>query len=427
MPVIFVHGVNVRRDAVYEKNLTARNELIKRLLLKPLGYEKARTVNPYWGQFGVNFAWGRKTLPDVKLLESLGGEELTIKSDKTPLSDLTFGTLLSEAASAQPATGLETLGGEESRYKQAALSDPTRFLEAVLAPVILSESSLALKGSENPEEVGKREADLLLAAHTVAQDPATKTALQQVSTDAEVITLLKQRVLTEFEKQVQTEQSAGVGLETLGVGDWITGIKDRIGEMFDRTLGAPGRVASVAAMDLFREAMNNVLTQFIGDVFVYLDERGEKNEPGSIVKEILKAIMETPKQTPDEPLIVITHSMGGNVFYDILTYYLPDLKVDAWISVGGQVGLFEEMKVFKLKDKNIRDPHKIVMPADRLKFWLNVYDPADVLSFKASPVFTIAQDEPYRTGTNTIEAHSAYFLRPSFYEMVRSKLKGTLG
>jgi len=386
MPVIFIHGVNVRRDAVYEKNLAARNELIKRLLLKPLGFANAQIASPYWGQHGVNFAWGRKTLPDVKLLESLGSEELTVKSDSTPLSDLTFGNLLNESAPAQPTTGLETLGGEESRYKQAALQNPPRFLEAVLAPVILSESSLALKSSEDAQEVGKREAALLIAAHNVAQDPNITAAIRQAASDEQVIDILKKHVLEEFEKQVQPEQPETGGLETLGIGDWVTGIKDRVGEMFDRTLGAPGRVASVAAMDLFRQAMNNVLTQFIGDVFVYLNKRGTPNAPGKIVLEVMNDLTGTPKVTPNEPLIVITHSMGGNLFYDILTSFMPDLKVDAWISVGGQVGLFEEMKVFQNSVEAVREPARVTMPADRLKYWLNVYDPADVLSFKASGV-----------------------------------------
>jgi hypothetical protein len=427
MPIIFVHGVNVRKDAAYHKNLAARNELIKRLLLKPLGFENASIASPYWGGHGVNFAWGRKTLPDVKFLESLGGEELIVNSTETPLSDLTLSAMLDESAAAQPGTGLESLGAGESRYKQAALSDLPRFLEAILAPVILSENSLALKGSEAPEEVGKREAALLIAAHIVAQDPATKAALQQAASDNQVIEVLKTRVLEEFEKQVPTEQPISSGLEALGASDIFNTIKDRVGEVFNRTLGAPGRVASVAAMDLFRQALNNVLTPFMGDVFVYLNKRGKSNAPGPIVLEVMKDIVGTPTQTPNEPLIVMTHSMGGNVFYDILTSFMPHLKVDAWISVGGQVGLFEEMKLFQASSEGIKEPARVAMPADRLKFWLNVYDPADVLSFRASPVFDMVQDEPYRTGTNTIEAHSAYFLRPSFYDMVCNKVKGIFG
>ena len=48
MPVVFIHGVNVRDGQEYRRDLAARNELIHRLLLEPLA-----TSDPRYGQMEI--------------------------------------------------------------------------------------------------------------------------------------------------------------------------------------------------------------------------------------------------------------------------------------------------------------------------------------------------------------------------------------
>jgi hypothetical protein len=51
MPVVFVHGVNVRQDATYEAHITQRNALLRELFLRPLLPQPQRVAffNPAWG------------------------------------------------------------------------------------------------------------------------------------------------------------------------------------------------------------------------------------------------------------------------------------------------------------------------------------------------------------------------------------------
>jgi hypothetical protein len=118
--------------------------------------------------------------------------------------------------------------------------------------------------------------------------------------------------------------------------------------------------------------------------------------------------------------------MGGNIIYDILSYFEPDLRVDILVTVGSQVGLFEEMKIFRLRKADIpdpKDPTKVRMPKPAgLNRWLNVYDLNDVLSFGASEIFENAQDYPYSTGGGLILAHTSYFTRPSFHDHLGKRL-----
>lgn len=447
MPVIFIHGVNTRYDKDYVKDVAARNELIQRLVLAPLADKYPRLkqieiVSPYWGEHGVDFAWNQASVPDVSVLEGLGGG-----TSGTPKSDLEIMETLKElqATSQGTTSPLESLGANDNPLKTAATKDLVRFIEAMLMPLILSEMNLLSEIENIPEKPqledkyrgqqenalkkeGRLEALLSVASLEVATDPDVKKEVAKASSDEEVIKLLKKKIQTRFEKLVSPPDTAPTegGLESLGPGE-LENLKDRIGEIFDRTFNAPKRLATVAALDQFREGLHSDLSQFLGDVFVYLNERGGKNEPGPIVSAVLHDIREAIKSKPnDEPLIIITHSMGGNILYDILTYYAPELKVDVWVSVGGQVGQFEEMKLFKNSNKEIRGPKKVA-GLKPVGYWLNVYDPADVLSFKVAPIFdAVDQDKKFLTGASALKSHGAYFKRPSFYRMLREHIEEAL-
>ena len=426
MPFIFVHGVNVRKDTAYEKEVATRTELLRRGVLEPLGkatgrtYAKMHVEHAYWGLHGVDFAWGNASLPDVSFLRALGGDE-----QSTLQADAELARLISPAVF-QP--GLTAMGGAGNVLKAAALKDPVGLAEAVLAPIIFSEISPTDEVEGDAQQNGQLEGLVLMAAFGAAQDPVIVAALQAAGSDEEVIDVLRDATLARLEQFSATTAPGGSGssphLKPMGGGAWWSKFKDRVGEIFERAKGAPARAATVAGLDVYRQRLHAGLTQFIGDVFVYLDRRGTPAEPGPIVTTVVDAIRTAPKLEPNEPTIVMTHSMGGNILYDVLTYFAPELAIDVWISVASQVGLFEEMKIFKMSDPAVRAPNKVQTLKPPLKFWLNIYDPADILAFKTAPVFSTAdRDLAYRTGDSTFSAHGAYFKRPSFYNLIYEELR----
>jgi hypothetical protein len=442
MAVFFVHGVNTRKeDPGYQKDVAARDELIRRLLLIPLSQSRpARAVyrdlpieNLYWGLHGVRFFWGQATLPlRTNLLEKQGGA-----NSETPLSDAETEAVIRELSKpANPA--LEVMGGGD-RFREAAAADLPRFLEAVLAPLIYSEMDLTLEGEELPGEqademvemrqareravaaLGEREALVLMAADRAAADPQVKQDVQAAASDDEVLEILRDAVLQQV-RQVAAATPAGgqptpakPALEVMGAG-WFAALKERLGELFDRARGAPARALSVPALDHYRKSLHEVATRFFGDVFVYLKRRGTRDHPGPIVEVARDGIRQRQATHPGEPTLVITHSMGGNILYDLLTHYDPDLRVDGWVSVASQVGQFEEMKLFQESSESLGAPDKVTGLAEQVKCWVNVFDPVDPFAFKAGPVFAdVNKDLPFRTGEGVLKAHGAYFKRPSFY------------
>ena len=88
MPVVYVHGVNVRFNTQYTYDEEVRDELIQRLLIRPRGkkfpaYQNLKPINPYWGDDGVKFRWNQASVPHVGL-EALGDEDF----EDSPLAEV---------------------------------------------------------------------------------------------------------------------------------------------------------------------------------------------------------------------------------------------------------------------------------------------------------------------------------------------------
>jgi len=53
---------------------------------------------------------------------------------------------------------------------------------------------------------------------------------------------------------------------------------------------------------------------------------------------------------------------------------------------------------------------------------MNVFDYTDVLSFRCEPFFSDVKDYGFDNVSGALQAHSAYFQRPSFYTRLRARL-----
>jgi hypothetical protein len=104
--------------------------------------------------------------------------------------------------------------------------------------------------------------------------------------------------------------------------------------------------------------------------------------------------------------------MGGNIVYDLLTSTKGDQNVDVLVTVGSQVAVMEEMKLFTCSDPNVPNAvtKKVARPTN-VKRWINVFDSRDILDFAAARVFDGVEDCHFATGHAW--AHGGYFVRTS--------------
>jgi hypothetical protein len=93
------------------------------------------------------------------------------------------------------------------------------------------------------------------------------------------------------------------------------------------------------------------------------------------------------------------------------------------VTVGSQVAVIEEMKLFASSDPAI--PNETVKKVSRprnVKRWMNVFDSTDILGFAAGRVFEGVVD--YHFATGHVWAHGGYFVEPMFHERLGSRLGG---
>src|SRR5262249_2230670 len=104
-----------------------------------------------------------------------------------------------------------------------------------------------------------------------------------------------------------------------------------------------------------RAPVHRMLSTFLGDVFVYFHQRGTRRKliADTIVADLHKAVAN--RSSTGEPLIVVAHSMGGIILYDLLTSDLTNLDIDVLVTVGSQIAVIEELKLFTSSDPSVPD------------------------------------------------------------------------
>lgn len=186
--------------------------------------------------------------------------------------------------------------------------------------------------------------------------------------------------------------------------------------------------------------LNDSVTRFIGDVFVYLSRRGGTisgsalSEIGTIPRDFLRVLVQAQNESPSgENTIVLSHSMGGQIVYDAVTRFLPDYPefaqsraIDLWCACASQVGLFEEMKLFLKSDQSGTYPQRVSHPRTfrHVDKWLNVWDRNDILSYTAKGIFADmnVDDREFLGGGTLLNGHGAYIQFASTYRQSKNTL-----
>lgn len=409
--------------------------------VNPTNPEQVRMYSAYWGPLGVNFAWEGLSRPRT----ALTGQG-PVDGAEAAASAVVLNRLVPEAA--KPATTAarrpSALAGGAHEDEAATLDgiSPARrrdiFVNAFLAEDIAHRVDLEGIGLGTSAPYSLLDPDT--AKMIVALDAAA-TGVGEDSIDA---------VLDSAERSLLKAAAQGAG------GRHIFGdLGLRISEAISRTEDSGLFVASRLLEEL-RRPLNDMITLFIGDVFAYLANRvaadagveskghvedaatGRRSSPpGSIPREVLRVILRAvaERQDPDEPLVVLSHSMGGQIVYDLVSYFLPSLmsadankygtaRIDFWAAAASQVGLFEEMKMFLASQKEYSgSSSRVPMPDPHtLGVWWNVWDRNDYISYTADAIFDGVLDEEFVSGRSLLAAHGGYLTRPSFFRKFAGKI-----
>lgn len=427
MAIVFVHGVANRTDTPKYAERWRRLEVFLRRYVAPAISDQPANVHisaAYWGDLGAQFAWDRASRPRTPLLGMGAGPTDSSQQQATMIASSleSLRGLPAGQAPQQPVAGLLIPAGPS-----VPVAGSTRLRLADLTPDQLSDvAAILIRGTgQNADQ----ETLALVAADAVAHDPATQPILSGCSDYPAEITALASLIDARYR---QEQANAGALLVSQGGADWLSKFQDRLTETWGRIDSAPGYAVSRALVEA-RKPLNDLVTLFLGDVLTYIGHRGSAQTPGAIPTRVLQALKEASQAKLDagEPLVVLTHSMGGQILYDLVTCFIPqdpalqDLRIDFWCATASQVGLFEELKLF-LADHSAYGKsfgNQVPFP-DRhhLGGWWNVWDHNDVLSFTAKEIMAGIDDQSYDSGVSVVEAHSSYLEQPSFFRAFAGKL-----
>lgn len=412
MPILYVHGVATRDSLGFD----AMKPYLARYVAPAISGDPDHvpTEEVFWGGSAATFRWRGASRPKTRLLGQ-GSTATPAAAGPALLTALLERELLNRVpdvtAMASNSGGLlsgRSTGGPGAPARLSALSNDE--LSDLVTELIHGAMTDARAASA-----------LSVTADAIARDPAVRSQLAAQPTAADEAAFLVNAIERQAAGSPLIAQGAGLGAR----------LRDRLSEALTRGGSAPAYAASLVVAEI-RPWLNELASLFIGDVFEYLDKRGDAGQPGPIPQRVLDALDKAHRDKQarqGEPLVVITHSMGGQLIYDAVTHFLPnapqyeDIKIDFWCATASQVGFFEELKLFKLRDVAVEAPQRMPFPHAHLGVWWNVWDANDFLSYTAQPIFDGVQDESYDSGLSLVTSHSGYLRRPSFYRKLAVKLE----
>lgn len=385
--VVFVHGTGVRLESYNTTLDTVRTEFHR---IRP-AWEIRGCL---WGEDqGARFAGGGGSVPGYT--ESGGGAKATTGQDA---ANAAWHMLYSD-----PGYELRLLGLRETpRTGPARGIPPTkRFLSAV-QDYQPSDGLLDRLGRH-----GLR-ADFGTALRTVAASPELRDAAATIDANgyehrhAVAKAVLAATISAAVARGVDAPDGirrdallAALSTELSG------GSRALSGKVGQAVKNSALRAATRWTVDRRGRLSDGMLAK-VGDILRY-QARGDG---------IRELIRRTVENTPGDRITLLAHSLGGVACVDLLAMEGVD-RVDQLITVGSQAGFLYECGALTAVE------HPDALPAHFPSAWLNIHDPWDLLSYRASEVFKgRAHDVEVSNGQPFPYAHSAYWSNEKVWDAV---------
>jgi hypothetical protein len=429
MDIFFIHGVNKRRELghtfasaegsggdgdgflrKYDAEISDMREWLRRCC-REAGLPEPRLCPVYWGGHGARIHFyereGSKCHALVQSAARRGRVEFKRKG--RPLG---VAAGASDPEQTRVAEELELIAGQLARESvtlvELLYAAPQAVIQTMLAPELD-------KHRADPAKRRAAGASVAVLARRVREDTALRAALEQAA-------LVGDLALVEL---LQRELARSSGQRAQGVGTW--------------TLTTMRRLASGTISSLLKSQSAYLdASRFFGDSVRYFAGRGTPAEPGPIVRDALSQIDAHLASSPRTgPTIFITHSLGGALFYDLFTYFVPELRFDLWVSVGSQLAYYEDVKLLARSTeatgayfgREIEGvPRKVSAALPPGAAWYNLFDARDPIAFAAEEVFENVRDLQVRlTEGDIATVHTGYFNDAYFYEGLKQAFSERFG
>jgi len=163
------------------------------------------------------------------------------------------------------------------------------------------------------------------------------------------------------------------------------GLRQKIADYLDR------QVEKLFLNDRFPRAHESVtefiIHHFFADLETYYNNYCvEKTQADCHAKDVIrKTLADVLKKHRHKKIMLIAHSMGSIIAYDVLTQHVPDIAIDTFVTLGSPLGL--PVIKGKLAGEQKKNPEKKILfktPENIQTSWHNFSDPKDKISSDVS-------------------------------------------
>lgn len=456
MPLVFIHGVNVREGEEYEQDMELRNRLFADVFYKILGRNvpDSAILSPYWGELAPTGSTDNPYLPKLGL-KGLQERRRRIRAllpeatkkilglSSNPLLALAKSGSMEEmfdlmvtvahddvknaADGGKRMKSLSRFAYETTKWRQKFkgrkqqlewlndIGSDEELLDRLQKEIKLSPAELNLRTSVNMHEwiknrlaLSKERIKDRLEISRVRLKDGVEASRERIKGRLEQLRSLREDSRQRIRARLELSRSRISKARKIARG----GAKAAVASTRKLTTN----MAALAISNPARRIFHAQMSAFIGDSFFYFGSRGERFDPGPVPAICIQAIEDAANmRTQDDPdLIVVAHSMGSNIICDILSYFAPNLEIDLVLTVGAQFPLFADLDMFPGFSA---DERPIPKPEAALN-WINFYDPNDFLGYAAGGVFDGIIDVPFSSGRFGVTTHADYFKFVSFFELM---------
>lgn len=204
----------------------------------------------------------------------------------------------------------------------------------------------------------------------------------------------------------------------------------------------PNQAAGEVLDSIFNvsEQVRRFLMMGVGDVMVYLTQKGGEQIRQRVIDTILQVrnhLLTTDPQRPQHYVSIVAHSLGSVVAYDtcalLATKYreqVAGLGLSHMFTMGSPLALFSLLEYGSAASRYSKRGVYLDRP-DGSGAWLNFYDQQDPIAFPLRYVYPPLPGVPGRTytiqdqrvQTGTFHAHTRYFLNEVIAKAIAQHLR----
>ncbi|MFH1282965.1 MAG: hypothetical protein ABII27_04810 [bacterium] len=152
--------------------------------------------------------------------------------------------------------------------------------------------------------------------------------------------------------------------------------------VFDQLKAQLEKVIFTATVSLNIDTItDSILRRYFSDLAdyyykIYKIVDGKELPLGEIIRQRLSEVLYKNRK---KEILLIGHSMGSIIAYDVLRRTLPEVKIHSFVSVGSPLGISVILKKI-FQQSNFSSIKDVAVPESIQYAWYNIFDPRDIIT-----------------------------------------------